>query len=1082
MTRKLTEEEIQAHCSSPTVFTRGKSYYLNEAVEDLYYEPADRAYVAVVNGMDDYHVTLYTDSERTPDLNRAHCTCLAFETYEGICKHIAAAALAAAGETEKSSSPAQSATAVNPPPQTGEDNADGLITSFQQVYERKKETYTEREWLETEFILIITAPFNAGNGSVDLELKVGPSRRYIVKDISEFLEAMEQGEAIRFSKLFTYHPSDYAFREEDLRVFEQLRKVSEVEKELSSFYLRSYRGKEDRRRITIPNPFLHDVLSALKHCRVTVENDRYYYGPDTGLDVIRSPEKLPLKFRVRFNGDDESRFRLEWENREDTIVLGKNYNALFHRGTFYFLKEEEKQTALMLEKEFSSRNLSQLIVSREKMMDLSSVVLPQLKTVGEVEIEPDVRRLIKAEPLRGKLYVDLVDDTATARMEFHYGDVEVSPFGGSSEGEDIIVRDMDREMQLLSRVERIPFKFNGTELYLDDWDDVLEFLLVDVEDLSGMMEVYMTSEAKKLIYTPTEDPRVQIEADERLSLLDVTFQFEGIEGGEIERMLRALAENKKYYRMSSGAFINLQDDRFAGMKAVLEQMPASSEGYTQTQQVPLMKAFQIDEAGDDAVRKGRRFRELLERIYHPEEVDTRVPEVLDNTMREYQKTGFRWLKTLSAYGFGGVLADDMGLGKTIQTIAYLLSEKEEGRKGQAMIVCPSSLVYNWEKEIQRFAPTLKSAVISGPGAERKEAFEGAGEADVIITSYPLLRRDALMYQEKVFTTLILDEAQFVKNDWTQTARAVKSLRAERAFALSGTPIENSLDELFSIFEVVLPGLFSSKQAFKNMKEKSIARRVRPFVLRRVKEDVLKDLPDKLENVQFTELTENQKAVYLAQLQLLRNEVKNVIREDAFQENRMKILAGLTRLRQICCHPSLFMDEYEGRSGKLDRLMEYLKEAVPSGKRIVIFSQFTSMLAMIRDELEKSGWDYYYLDGKTPSRDRVAMAEAYNAGGKPLFLVSLKAGGTGLNLTGGDTVILFDSWWNPAVEEQAADRVHRFGQKNVVQVLKLVTAGTIEEKIHQLQEQKRELMDKVIQTGETSITSLGKEDIQELLQV
>ncbi|PYZ96794.1 helicase SNF2 [Alteribacter lacisalsi] len=1080
MTQILTETEIQSHCSSSSVFIRGKSYFVNEAVEDLYYEPADKAYVAVVNGMDDYYVTLYTDKERKPELERAHCTCLAFQTYEGICKHIAAVALAVSYENSKK-------TSVEAPQQEmatvfEEESADELISSFQQVYERKKESYGERDWLDTEFILSITAPFQAKNGSVDLEMKIGPSRRYIVKDVTEFLEAMEKGLALRFSKLFTYHPSDYQFREEDLRVFEQLRKVSEVEKEMSTFYLRSYRTKEDKRRMTIPNPFLYDILSALKHCHVTVETDRHFYEPEKGVDAIRSPEKLPLRFNVAFAGENESRFRLEWENREDTIVLGNNYNALFHSGTFYFLTEAEKDTVLMLEKEFSARNRSSLTVSREKMMDLSSVVLPQLKTVGEVHIEPDVRRLIRAEPLRGKLYVDLVDDTATAKLEFHYGDVEIFPFGSVAGGEDIIVRDMDREMQLLSRIESVPFKYNGTELYLDDWDDVLEFLLVDVPDLSELMEVYMTSAAKKIIYTPTEDPRVQIEANEKLSLLDVTFQFEGIDSREIEQMLTALAENKKYYKLSSGAFINLQDERFDNMKAVLEQMPAPKDGYSQNEQVPLMKAFQLDEAGDEAIRRGRKFRELLERIYHPEEVDTRVPESLDGIMREYQKTGFRWLKTLAAYGFGGVLADDMGLGKTIQTIAYLQSEKEEGREGQALIVCPSSLIYNWEKEIHRFAPELKAAVISGPGPERKAAFDGAGDADVIITSYPLLRRDAEMYAETRFSVFILDEAQYVKNDWTQTARAVKSIRAGRAFALSGTPIENSLDELYSIFEVVLPGLFASKRAFKEMEEKSVARRVRPFVLRRVKEDVLKELPDKLENVQFTELTEDQKAVYLAQLQILRNEVKNVIQDGAFQQNRMKILAGLTRLRQICCHPSLFMDSYEGRSGKLDRLMEYLKEAVPSGKRVVIFSQFTSMLAMIREELERSGWDYYYLDGKTPSSDRVAMAEAYNDGGKPLFLVSLKAGGTGLNLTGGDTVILFDSWWNPAVEEQAADRVHRFGQKNVVQVLKLVTAGTIEEKIHQLQEQKRELMDKVIQTGETSITSLGKDDIQELLQV
>lgn len=267
-----------------------------------------------------------------------------------------------------------------------------------------------------------------------------------------------------------------------------------------------------------------------------------------------------------------------------------------------------------------------------------------------------------------------------------------------------------------------------------------------------------------------------------------------------------------------------------------------------------------------------------------------------------------------------------------------------------------------------------------------------------------------------------------------------------------------------------------------MDQEKVAKRIRPFVLRRLKKDVLTELPDKMESVQYTELTGEQKKMYLAQLRLIQSDAKAAIKSQTFQENRMKILAGLTRLRQICCHPSLFVNEYSGGSGKMERLFEYLEEAISNGRRVVLFSQFTSMLGLIKERLKQYGWDYHYLDGTTPSKDRVELADRFNSGEKELFLISLKAGGTGLNLTGGDTVILYDSWWNPAVEEQAADRVYRFGQKNVVQVTKLITTGTIEEKIHKLQGQKRELLDRVIQPGEQMISSLSKEDIEELLEI
>ncbi len=399
-----------------------------------------------------------------------------------------------------------------------------------------------------------------------------------------------------------------------------------------------------------------------------------------------------------------------------------------------------------------------------------------------------------------------------------------------------------------------------------------------------------------------------------------------------------------------------------------------------------------------------------------------------------------------------------------------------------LVVAPASLVYNWKNEFQKFSPGLKVRIIDGNPEERKEIIHSSKEEDVWVTSYPMLRQDIDLYKEILFSVFIMDEAQAVKNPTTKIYKAVQEIRASQRFALSGTPIENSIDELWAIFQVILPGFFPNKSAFKAMEPEKIAKMVRPFILRRVKKDVLKELPDKIETVQVSELTKQQKGLYLGYLEKIRNETKATIQAGGFNKDRIKILAGLTRLRQICNHPGLFVENYTGESGKLEQLMELVETSLENGNRLLIFSQFSSMLQIIGQRLDEKECDYFYLDGQTPGKERVAMADQFNRGEKELFLISLKAGGTGLNLTGADTVILFDLWWNPAVEEQATGRAHRMGQKKVVQVMRLITSGTIEEKIYEMQQRKKELLEKVIQAGEQMFTSLTEEELRELLEI
>jgi SNF2 family DNA or RNA helicase len=435
----------------------------------------------------------------------------------------------------------------------------------------------------------------------------------------------------------------------------------------------------------------------------------------------------------------------------------------------------------------------------------------------------------------------------------------------------------------------------------------------------------------------------------------------------------------------------------------------------------------------------------------------------------------------------------MGLGKTFQVLALLLSEKLEKGLHPTLIVVPTSLIYNWCEEVQKFAPELKVAVISGSKPERQEQMKDIKASDIVITSYPLIRRDIEEYKELDFRYCILDEAQHIKNPGSQNAKAVKEIRARNRYALTGTPMENSLLELWSIFDFILPGYLFSSTKFAEKYEKPIVRdenkktleelgkHIKPFILRRLKIEVLKELPEKIEHKILAELTKEQKKIYLAYLERIKSEIEKDIKENGFAKSQIKILAGLTRLRQICCHPAVFLDEFEGESGKMLLLQEIVEEAIESGHRILLFSQFTSMLKIIQDWLKSKNIEYLYLDGSTKAIERGKLVKSFNEGQGKIFLISLKAGGTGLNLTGADTVIHYDPWWNPAVEDQATDRAYRIGQLKSVHVMKLITKGTIEEKIFALQENKKKLIDSVIQPGETMLSKMSEADVRALFE-
>ena len=561
---------------------------------------------------------------------------------------------------------------------------------------------------------------------------------------------------------------------------------------------------------------------------------------------------------------------------------------------------------------------------------------------------------------------------------------------------------------------------------------------------------------------------------------------------------------KRFHRLKNGQFVDLEDNKtLDAIEKISESVNIDyKELSALTIKVPIYRSLYLDKIlkqNEIVVKQSEEYKNLIDDVYNRQISDKyQLPRTLNASLREYQKVGFDWLKTLDDYGLGGILADDMGLGKTIQLLAVLLSYKELENENHlpSLVICPSSLTLNWQEEANKFATSLKTIVISGTSAEREEQISKIKNCDVAITSYDLLKRDLEIYKkyDYVFRYLIADEAQYIKNNTTKNAKAIKEIKSKTRYALTGTPIENSLAELWSIFDFIMPGYLFNYSKFKVKYETPIIKEddkdamtrlknmIEPFILRRVKEKVLTELPDKTITVLNNEMDGEQLDIYLSYMKQAKKQAKEEIEVNGVQNSQIKILALLMRLRQICCHPGLFIENYDGGSKKLQQCIEVIKNAVDGGHKILLFSGYSSMFPYIEKELNDLKIKYFKLTGQTKVSERMDLVNEFNENKDiKVFLISLKAGGTGLNLIGADMVIHYDPWWNLSAENQATDRTYRIGQKRNVQVYKLITKNSIEEKIYNLQEKKAKLANDMLSTNETFISKLSKDEIMELFE-
>lgn len=740
--------------------------------------------------------------------------------------------------------------------------------------------------------------------------------------------------------------------------------------------------------------------------------------------------------------------------------------------------------------------------------------LPKLQAIMDVEIADNISKLMLEErpPLNIVTMGIDYDQSLKASLEFEYDGVVV-PYSKTTaekapyitikkQGEDLVYwikRNLKHEQEayaMLLACKFVPMQTNNLALEKENAIDFYNYYIKQAGDGWKFVEKDDMNFFKLM-----DDPfklcaKIDFSQEAEDSFEIFLYGQVGEEIINFDEVYETIQSGEKYSRIRSLGFVEYPaQDIYSIMRAF-----NSFDVYRNNDNKFVVKTYRaglINELKNLNVELvlSEEFENFWKQMSNfSTSEDLKLPEGINAEFREYQTKGFGWLWFMYKYGLNGILADDMGLGKTLQALAAIQKAKEQDGPAPTLVICPTTVVFNWESEIQKFAPTLTTLKLSG--VDRKQFFKEIPNYDVVITSYALVRRDINKLKEYNFRYVILDESQNIKNAMSQTAQAVKKLQASHKLALSGTPIENKLEELWSVFDFLMPGFLFSMSEFNyryvnpimERQDKTVEKRLKlqiyPFILRRMKRDVAKDLPDKVENIAYCELTDEQRDFYLQVLDSTKEELFKSIEQNGLEKSRLSIFSALLRLRQICCHPRLYDKENVKnimKSGKFEKLKVMLEEIIDEGHRILLFSQFVDMLDLIKGWLEREGIPYEYLTGKT--KDRQGAVERFNSTPSiPIFLISLKAGGTGLNLTGADYVIHYDPWWNPAVEDQATDRAYRIGQTKKVFVYRLITKNTVEEKIQKLKTVKRNLVDSVISVDRNIVKSLTMDDIREIFSV
>ena len=897
------------------------------------------------------------------------------------------------------------------------------------------------------------------------KIYIGLKKKYLITRESKFegfMNAFYNNESYEFGVNFTYNPDIHYIKSSDVDLLNYL-----------------YGYIKNRGYYYRYNPFelsdreLSSLFDKLSDSTFSI----------VGIGTINGVKnEIPTGFSLNSSNDN---YLLSIDNLSDYKFIGKDFRYCVYDNILYVLPNNYSTLIGSMIK----NSLDSLIIDKSHIDVFKNGLLQNIK--NDISISDDIHDFVVTNTVSPKLYFDLNRDIIECRLEFNYGENVVDFFDTSS----VVIRDINYENEVFNDVCSYGFTVDDSKIVLVDIDLIGDFLSNGIHVLSEKYSIFTSKKIDdvSILKKSNIKSNFSIGTD---GIMSYSFDTDNIDISELDKVLSSLKKNKKYYKLKNGNIIDLNSNQELNeLNSLFNDLELSTRDLSGNIIIPKYRALYIDSLKKNkykSIKTDSSFDMFISNFnkYKDVSIDFRSDK---NILRDYQKDGVRWLYTLYKCDLGGILADEMGLGKSLQTICFIKQVLLEKTDSKIMIVCPTSLVYNWKKEFDKFGSELKYVTVFDNKSKRLEIIKDFDKYNIFITSYGLIRNDNDEYEDKIFEVCIIDEAQTIKNYQAGMTKEIKKIKSRTKIALTGTPLENSVLELWSIFDFIMPGYLGNVLKFKDkygihdvdsdslQKLVNLNYQIQPFILRRKKADVITDLPDKIENNIYLDLPVSQKKIYLSVLKESEREFQEILSAEGIGKARFKVLQLLMKLRQVCVDPNILFDNYKGEVIKMEKLLETVKNYVSEGHKILIFSSFKTVVDRVKVLFDNNNISSYIISGEVKSKTRMELVDKFNHDSTNCFLITLKSGGTGLNLVGADVVIHLDIWWNPQVENQATDRAHRIGQTKKVSVIRFITRGTIEEKIIELQEKKKLLSDNLIEGKESSmLSSLSEDEIKSLL--
>ena len=942
-----------------------------------------------------------------------------------------------------------------------------------------KEKNEEHKGQEKRFLSLdinIKHMVKEGSTLFNCEFRIGAGNLNLILDLKDFLYKNSLKKPLKFNDGFTYNPLKDEFLDEDKRVLQ---------------FVASHKDMISGRYLRLKQNNLKDFLKLID------EKKKINFNFNSiNYEVKVKKENVPVALTLK---EGKEGFILN-HHKKFPIILNNSGDVMFFDRNLYLPRKRQLEYYIPIHKLFLKNNT----ITYKKSLENLRSLLEELKNIIKNIVLYENIRVFKEKLIKTTFNLYKNKEKIYCNVKIDYCGYIIDLI--RDEKDNSFLRDLKSEKYIEFQLER--FKFIKREedfCFIGSEEEIYELFSKGIKRLRELGEVLLSEELKE--FKVLDSSLISSELKELSNFYKLKFDFGDFELRELRESIEAMKRGDRFYRTKK-VYLDLEDPGIVNFLNLLDDLGLENIKDNEVY-IDKSKVLYIQEKLKDRtlsfIKGGNVLQEIVGKLLNKEFKRKLVPKALNAELRPYQKEGFKWINEITDLGFGGVLADDMGLGKTLQIIAFLLSQK----KSKSIVVVPTSVIYNWMDEFEKFAPSIRIGLVHGSKSKRDKVLRdfkrGLGikieeenlkeksyeKYDVLLTTYGTLKNDEKAYENLSFDYCIIDEAQNIKNSSAQATLSVKNIKSRCNIALTGTPIENNLMELWSIFDFVMPGYLFTKDRFRErfiLDESNLSELkylITPFILRRLKEEVLSELPEKLEKKYLVEMKGKQKQLYSFYVKAIKNQLNENKSSEKSGRDKINLFAYLTKLREICLDPSIVVPDYKGGSSKLTVVREIVKDASESGKKILLFSQFTSVLQKIEEDFKKEDISYLYLDGGTSAKDRVERVKKFNEDSNiKVFLISLKAGGVGLNLTSASVVIHFDPWWNPSVEDQATDRVHRFGQENKVEVIKLVAKDTIEEKIVLMQEDKRELIQSLID-GKTmdgkGLKRLTEEEISKLFE-